>query len=95
MRITSEQKSHIVDAVSRADPAASVYLFGSRTQDVAKGGDIDLLVISQNKMDIMTLIKLRVELAEGLEDFPFDLVVKEDWTDPFTRLIRPQAIRLN
>ncbi len=45
MRLTEIQRQVIVDAVRTAfGPDARIYLFGSRTDDRKRGGDIDLLV---------------------------------------------------
>jgi len=46
MRLSPTQKNVIVTAVGKHDPEARVILFGSRVDDLARGGDIDLLVIS-------------------------------------------------
>ena len=47
MRLAHEELAAIHDAVHSADADAQVYLFGSRVDDNAKGGDIDLLVLSK------------------------------------------------
>ncbi len=46
MRLSEEQRRLIRRTVQeRLGPAAEVYLFGSRLDDRARGGDIDLLVV--------------------------------------------------
>ncbi len=45
MRLSNDQVKTIVSAVlARFGDSARVYLFGSRVDDAARGGDIDLLV---------------------------------------------------
>ena len=46
MRLKEFEIVAIKDAVCSLDKEANVYLFGSRTDDMKKGGDIDLLIIS-------------------------------------------------
>lgn len=47
MRISKNEIKAIKECVNLLDKGAEIYLFGSRTVDVAKGGDIDLLIISE------------------------------------------------
>ena len=94
MRISEEQKSSIVHSILKSDKNAQVYLVGSRVDDEQKGGDIDLLVISK-EMNIFDLIDIRIRLSVSLNEFPFDVVLKKDWNDPFVRWIRPTAIKLS
>ena len=46
MRLTPHQRTAILTAVGRQDPEARIILFGSRADDRARGGDIDLLIVS-------------------------------------------------
>jgi len=46
MRLTENEISVIKKCILDFDPQAKIYLFGSRVNDLAKGGDIDILVIS-------------------------------------------------
>ena len=50
MRLTSTEANAIKHCIEIIDNQAEVYLFGSRTDDQKKGGDIDLLIIS-NKIN--------------------------------------------
>ena len=47
MRITENEQQVIRQAIAEIDPNADIYLFGSKADDHARGGDIDLLVISR------------------------------------------------
>jgi predicted nucleotidyltransferase len=43
MRLGANEAKAVGEEVRRLDPAAEIYLYGSRANDSAKGGDIDLL----------------------------------------------------
>lgn len=47
MRLSETERTAILDAIRARDPDARVILFGSRARDDARGGDIDLLVVSR------------------------------------------------
>lgn len=46
MRISAEEQRLFVETVKNFDPAARVWLFGSRVDDKKRGGDIDLAILS-------------------------------------------------
>jgi predicted nucleotidyltransferase len=46
MRLAYEEQLAISYTIRQADADAMIYLFGSRADNTAKGGDIDLLVCS-------------------------------------------------
>jgi len=47
MRLTANEKSVLIEAITAIDPDARIYLFGSRTDDTKKGGDLDILIFSK------------------------------------------------
>jgi uncharacterized protein len=85
MRLTAQEQTSIYNEIVKKDPRAQFYLYGSRTQDHLKGGDIDLLVISEtlsfsDKVDILIAIK------DQIGEQKIDLSIKSDKdvkSDPF------------
>ena len=65
MRLTQEEHLAISDAIHQADAAARIYLFGSRVDDSARGGDIDLLVLSKT-IDVMAKLDILAQLHRRL-----------------------------
>ncbi len=49
MRLSEIEQKTIKESVSAFDKQAKIVLFGSRVRDAARGGDIDLSIISDNK----------------------------------------------
>lgn len=78
MRLTEDERvsiKHITAGVFGAD--AVVWLFGSRTDDSKRGGDVDLYVVPVQRDD---LFNKRVECLGKLGQtllYPVDLVVAE------------------
>jgi predicted nucleotidyltransferase len=46
MRLQKSEISNLKNSIFLFDKKAKIYLFGSRTDDEKRGGDIDILVIS-------------------------------------------------
>lgn len=74
MRLTSTQCHAIRSAVRRQDHDARVILFGSRADDHAKGGDIDLLIVSE-KIGLREESKIRRDILDEIGWQKLDLVV--------------------
>ena len=64
----------ILRAVHKQDPEARVILFGSRTKDDQRGGDIDLLVIS-DRLDFRKQWKIRRDILDEIGWQKLDLFV--------------------
>lgn len=69
-------------AVEIFGPEANVYLFGSRTDDSAKGGDIDLLVQLDKPVNERErkILKLVARLQIRLGDQAIDVLVQDPET---------------
>ncbi len=91
MRLSDSEQQVIKQSVSVFDKHAKVVLFGSRTIDTARGGDIDLLIISDN-IEQKHLVQLRWKLWEKLGEQKIDLILsKKQLTDTFVRIAFEQG----
>jgi predicted nucleotidyltransferase len=93
MRLALPEQIAIHNAVLHADEEAQVYLFGSRVDDTARGGDIDLLVLSK-RIGVMKKIEILAKLHLELGDRKIDLAVFPDASRPFAKIALQSGIRL-
>jgi len=84
MRLTTREQKIITEAIHALDQEAQIYLFGSRVDDRSKGGDIDLLVISQN-LEFADVLKLRRTILDQIGWQQLDLIMKKrsELKEPF------------
>jgi uncharacterized protein len=76
-------------------PGATLYLFGSRTNDAALGGDIDLMILTENPVEKKMIRTIRVEFIQKFGWQKIDLVnFTYNDTSAFKRLIQLDAIEL-
>jgi predicted nucleotidyltransferase len=93
MRLSDFERQTITQVVQTYDPFAKVYLFGSRADDGQKGGDIDLLIIS-DKIHLKEKIRIRLALYDKLGEQKIDIVVSSNGSDPFTKLALKNGVPL-
>ena len=75
MRLAADEVMVVREAVRQLDPAAEIYLYGSRADDSARGGDIDLLVVS-DKLGFRDLLRLRTGILDRIGWQQLDLLVR-------------------
>jgi uncharacterized protein len=93
MRLTEEERAEITHSVAEHDPSAAIYLFGSRVDDSARGGDLDLLVLSK-KINLWDQLDILADLHRKLGEQKIDLVVYPDLSRPFARIAAREGILL-
>lgn len=74
MRVPKEQLEFLKQAVLSRAKNAKVYLFGSRVDDNKKGGDIDILIVSEQKLSIKDKSHIRYSFYEKFGEQKLDLV---------------------
>ena len=94
MRISEIEKSTIVNAILEKDKNAQIFLFGSRTDDFKKGGDIDILVQS-DEIGLLEIVKIKSTIFKNIPEQKIDLLVsKSNETNHFVDFISNQLISL-
>lgn len=96
MRLTQEQMQKIVQTVSRlTGSGGEVFLFGSRLDDRARGGDIDLLVETDTPLTLIGRAQIKLALESDL-GLPVDIIAqtRNAVPTPFQTIARARAIRL-
>ncbi len=85
MRLKKEEIKAIQEAFDRVYESGELILFGSRLDDKAKGGDVDLFIRSSQRKKLDFL----VELSKRIDYYRFDVVESTDEN----RLIEKEAKR--
>lgn len=93
MRLHDFEQSAILSTVKCLDGNAQIYLFGSRVDDRKKGGDIDLLIMS-NQLTSDDKRTIKMKLYELLGEQKIDIVVAADDSDPFVKLALATGVML-
>jgi predicted nucleotidyltransferase len=93
MRLIKKEVTLIKQLVNAFDNRATIYLYGSRVDNLAKGGDIDLLIISP-RFSFKDQLKIKSELYSQLGEQRIDVLIVDDLTSAFVQLILDTAILL-
>ena len=95
MRLTASEISAIREEIGRLDPQAEVYLYGSRVDDTARGGDVDLLVVSDT-LGFRDVLRLRIRILDRIGWQQLDLVVRrrDQVDEPLAAMAQETGVRL-
>lgn len=99
MRLTDAQRSVIKQAVAKIiGPDSKVWLFGSRVDDNKRGGDIDLLIETNQTLSnkVSLLCRLEGALVMGLGNRKIDTLLKDSQTNdaPIFRIAKETGLLL-
>jgi len=78
VRITEQQRTHIVTKIKEVmGNDVKIMLFGSRVDDLAKGGDIDLYIKTSRSVENLakSIMAIEAKLILTLGDQKFDIVL--------------------
>ncbi|HZK94683.1 MAG TPA: nucleotidyltransferase domain-containing protein [Prolixibacteraceae bacterium] len=95
MRLNPEIASYLKKLIQKIIPGSTVYLFGSRADDSANCGDIDLMILTEEVTNTRILRKVRLEFIKKYGWRKIDLVnFTYSNESPFRKLISINAIHL-
>ncbi|MFM8716760.1 MAG: nucleotidyltransferase domain-containing protein [Spartobacteria bacterium] len=64
----------IKNRIHQSIPDADVFLFGSRVDDFGKGGDIDLLLLTNERLPLVFMNRIRRLILNDIGEQKIDLV---------------------
>ena len=85
MRFSQSEQTAICETVREFDSFARVFVFGSRIDEMAKGGDIDLFILSK-RLPLLQQIRLKLRLYDRLGEQKIDLIVTPEPQTVFNKL---------
>ena len=93
MRLHQTEIQTIKETILSLDENAEIYIFGSRTDHTLKGGDIDILVLSQSLL-FGDKLKIKQMIFEKMEEQKIDLIMARDTSAPFVRMALKKGVRI-
>jgi len=78
MRLTRYEIDAIKNCFTQVFSAGQIYLFGSRTDDTEKGGDIDLYLKLNDATNWHEKNKVLVNLKSKIGDQKIDVIISKD-----------------
>ena len=95
MRLDLEIAKYLKQVIQAEIPGSTVYLFGSRADDSARGGDIDLMILTHEPADKRIFRKIRVGFIKKYGWRKIDLVnFTYSNNSSFRKLIDTNSIQL-
>jgi len=94
MRLSNSEITVLKESLSQLASDAKLYLFGSRVDNTKRGGDIDLLVVS-DKLTKRELRKLRLDFFKQFGEQKLDIVLDDGkFENIFNKMVIEKAILL-
>ena len=93
MRLKKPEIESIKLAVKEFDESARVYLFGSRVDETKRGGDIDILIVS-DKIRLSEKLEIEAHLETLIGEQKIDLVATPKLDTAFLKYIYEQSVQL-
>lgn len=94
MRLKQAEINNLKNSILLFDKNAKVYLFGSRTDDAKKGGDIDIAIIS-DAIGLKEKVKIKLNFFDQFEEQKIDiLTVAANGDNLFWEVVKENAIEI-
>ena len=74
MRISKEKLDFLRKEINLILKNCKIYLFGSRVDDLQKGGDIDILILSKKKINLSEKLKIKRKFYKKFGEQKIDIV---------------------
>ena len=95
MRLNPEIANYLKQVIQEELPGAGIFLFGSRADDKARGGDIDLMILTNEPADKRIFRKIRLGFIKKYGWRKIDLINFTFSNDSaFRKLIDNHSIQL-
>lgn len=94
MRLKDAEVAAIKSTILSLDSEAEIFLFGSRADDSKKGGDIDLLVLSDSLSGSHDKRAIKKVLFNLIDEQKIDIILAKDDSDPFVKLALQTGVKL-
>ncbi len=95
MRLARDQITFLKKPLEKLPRVKAVYLFGSRTDDRARGGDIDILVLSEKYLENRLIRKVKIGFYKKFGWQKIDIVnflIEEQ--HPFKEIALENAVKI-
>lgn len=95
MRISKEQIELLKKNILTLLPNAAIYLFGSRADNTKKGGDVDIMVLSDRELIWKEKSMIKYKYFEKFGEQKID-IVSFSFKDknPFKQLVIKEGVKL-
>lgn len=95
MRLNPEMANYLKQLIQEKIPGSAIYLFGSRVDDNARGGDIDLMILTDFPADKRLFRQIRIEFIKKYGWRKLDLVnFTSSDESSFRKLVEKRAVQL-
>ena len=95
MRLSTYERDSLRETIHHYLPDAKILLYGSRTDDTKRGGDIDLMILTDRDVDLHTRVEIEASMWEKIGEQKIDILIERpDALSRFGRIVMPNAIPL-